>query len=128
MKWLLDTHTFLWFVNGSPLLSQTARGLIEMPGAKNLLSVASIWEMAIKYSLGKLSFSQPFEVFVPQQVARNGISVLPIEQAHLNEVSVLPFHHKDPFDRLIIAQGIVEKIEIISIDAAFDAYGVSRQW
>lgn len=128
MKLLWDTHTFLWFVNGSPLLSQSARQLIETPGAENLLSIASIWEMAIKYSIGKLSFSQPFDPFVSQQITRNGIKVLQIEQEHLSSVAVLPFHHKDPFDRLIIAQGMVEKLEIISIDAAFDAYPVTRRW
>ncbi len=82
MRPLWDTHTFLWFINGSPLLSQSARQLIETPGAENLLSIASIWEMAIKHSIGKLSFSRPFDMFVSQQITRNGIRKLPIEQEH----------------------------------------------
>ena len=128
MKILWDTHTFLWFVNGSPLLSSFARNLIESPTSVNLLSMASVWEMAIKHSTGKLSFSQPFEVFVPQQIALNGIEVLGIKQEHVNVIATLPLHHKDPFDRLLVAQCIVEQIALISVDAAFDAYPVQRRW
>lgn len=127
IRYLLDTHTFLWFVNNDPSLSSSAKTLLESPVIL-LLSVASLWEIAIKMSLGKLSLPDAFERFVPQQIALNKIQILPIETGHLNVVSSLPFHHKDPFDRLIIAQAIVEKVSIVSIDSVFDGYSVRREW
>ena len=128
MRLLLDTHAFLWFIMGSPNLSPSARALIEDGPNGRLLSVASLWEMAIKLSIGKLSLSAPFDVLIPQQLDINGIEVLGIEVGHAAVVSTLPFHHRDPFDRLLIAQAIVERVPIISIDAAFDSYPVKRLW
>ena len=127
IRYLLDTHTFLWFVNNDSSLSNSAKTLLESPVIL-LLSVASLWEIAIKMSLNKLSLPDTFERFVPQQIALNKIQILPIEIGHLNVVSSLPFHHKDPFDRLIIAQAIVEKVSIVSIDSVFDDYSVRREW
>jgi PIN domain nuclease of toxin-antitoxin system len=128
MKLLLDTHTFLWFIIGSPKLSEKARALIEDTRNERLLSTASLWEMAIKHSLGKLSLGQPFEVLIPQQLERNSIEILPITVAHLAVVVTLPFHHRDPFDRLLIAQAAVERLSVLTVDPAFDAYAVERLW
>jgi PIN domain nuclease of toxin-antitoxin system len=128
MKLLLDTHTFLWFIIGSPNLSGQARALIEDAANEKFLSVASLWEMAIKLSIGKLTLSAPFDVLIPQQLSLNGFELLNIEIAHAAAVATLPHHHRDPFDRLLIAQASVEKMSIVSIDAAFDAYSVMRLW
>lgn len=128
MKLLWDTHTFLWLISGSSMLSPTARGLIESQDSENLLSMASIWELAIKHNIGKLSLSQPFTSFIPHQIAINGIEILSIKLDHVSEVATLPLHHKDPFDRLIIAQALVEKISIVSADSLFDLYPVTRLW
>jgi PIN domain nuclease of toxin-antitoxin system len=93
-----------------------------------LLSVGSLWEISIKVSVGKLTLAQPFDTFVPQQLADNDIEILPISLAHLGVVSTLPFHHRDPFDRLLIAQAMLEQMPIVSADAALDAYSVKRLW
>jgi PIN domain nuclease of toxin-antitoxin system len=128
MRLLLDTHAFLWFIMGSPNLSARARALIEDTANESFLSVAGLWEMAIKVSLGKLTLSDPLDVLVPQQLGLNGIELLGIQVAHAAAVSTLPFHHRDPFDRLLIAQAIVEAMPVVSADAAFDAYPVKRLW
>lgn len=128
MKLLLDTHTFLWFIMGSPQLSRQARALIEADEHARLLSTASLWEMAIKLSLGRLTLAEPFNLLIPQQLRLNGIELLPIEMAHIVIVATLPFHHRDPFDRLLIAQAMAEGMPILSADPAFDAYAIERLW
>jgi PIN domain nuclease of toxin-antitoxin system len=130
VKILLDTHTFLWLIAGDTRLSVKARGIIEAPENERFLSVASLWEMAIKVSLGKLTlkFEEPFADAIGGQLSENGVSLLPLALAHVGRVAVLPFLHRDPFDRLIIAQGLVEKLPIIGRDQAFDGYGVERIW
>jgi PIN domain nuclease of toxin-antitoxin system len=128
MKLLLDTHTFLWFIAGSQNLSQSARDLIEDVANENLVSIASVWEIAIKHSIGKLPLAAPFATLIPQQLALNGFDLLPIEVHQLSLVVSLPFHHHDPFDRLLIAQSLAEGIFLVSADANFDAYGVQRLW
>ena len=128
MRLLLDTHSFLWFIDGSENLSATGRTLIEDVSNRPFLSVASLWEMAIKLSLGKLCLAQPFDLLIPQQMRLNGIEPLGIEMDHVATVAKLPFHHRDPFDRLLVAQAMVEQIPIVSADTAFDAYGVKRLW
>lgn len=128
MKLLLDTHAFLWFIAGSASLSGDARALIEDGTNERWLSVASLWEMAIKTSLGKLTLSAPFDVLIPQQLNLNGVELLDIKMTHASLVATLPFHHRDPFDRLLIAQAIVEQMPIVSVDPAFDAYAVTRLW
>jgi PIN domain nuclease of toxin-antitoxin system len=127
MKYLLDTHTFLWFIEDSTLLRKTAKTLLESDHDL-LLSVASIWEIAIKVNLGKLQLAASFDPFITEQIAINDLEVLSIKIAHLNLISSLPLHHRDPFDRLLIAQAITEQIPIISRDTAFDAYQVTRIW
>lgn len=128
MRLLLDTHTLLWFLAGDPKLSGAARGLVEDDGNEVLVSVGTLWEIAIKVSLGKLGMSMPFEEFFPAQLDENGILVLSIATAHLQKVASLPFHHRDPFDRLLVAQAMSEEIPLVSRDAAFDAYGLRRLW
>lgn len=128
MNILLDTHTFLWFVADDPRLSDTARVLIESDESQPFLSIASLWEMAIKISLGKLKLEEPFETFIPQQLALNGIGILNLSLEHTAAIATLPFHHRDPFDRLIIVQAKIEKMPLVSIDPAFDAYEIKRVW
>jgi PIN domain nuclease of toxin-antitoxin system len=128
MNILLDTHTFLWFVNDDPRLSQPARVLIETEESQPFLSVASLWEIAIKISLGKLNLKQPYEIFIPQQLALNGIGILNVTLEHTAAITTLPFHHRDPFDRLLVVQSKIEKMPLVSIDSAFDAYEVKRVW
>lgn len=127
MTLLLDTHTFLWFIGDDPQLSPTAGALLEADNAV-LLSVASLWEIAIKVSIGKLTLAEPYATFIPQQLARNDIDLLPLRLPHLSTIASLPFHHRDPFDRMLIAQAMVEGVPIISSDGAFDAYGIERVW
>ncbi|MBD1925541.1 type II toxin-antitoxin system VapC family toxin [Trichocoleus sp. FACHB-90] len=126
MRQLLDTHSFIWFVMGNPRISPRLRSLIE--DNQNLLSTASIWEMAIKHSSGKLNFGLPFRIFIEQQLSLNSIELLSINLDHIDVIAALPFHHRDPFDRLLIAQSMVERIPILSADSAFDAYPVTRLW
>lgn len=128
MKLLLDTHTFLWFIMGNTKLSDNARKLMEDTDNEKLLSVVSIREVAIKASLGKLSFAEPFEVLIPQQLKLNGIELLNIKTEHAAIITTLPFHHRDPFDRLLIAQSMVERLSILSADINFDNYPIERVW
>jgi PIN domain nuclease of toxin-antitoxin system len=127
MKLLLDTHTFLWFIEDSPHLSTKAKRLLESD-ADLVLSIGSIWEMAVKIGIGKLTVARPFKEFIPDQLAKNEVEQLPITVEHLVQVSSLPLHHRDPFDRLLIAQALVEQIAVVSIDDKFDAYGIKRVW
>jgi len=128
MKLLLDTHTFLWFVMGSSDLSANARALIEDVANEKLFSVASLWEMAIKLSIGRLTLATPLDVLIPQQLTLNGIELLNIKIDHAATVAMLPFHHRDPFDRLLIAQALVENMAVVGIDTGFDPYHVTRLW
>ena len=127
MQFLLDTHTFLWFINDSHQLSRNAKAIMESE-VDLILSLASLWENAIKFSLGKLNLPDSYENFIPEQIAFNDIDILPIKIQHLTILSRLPFHHRDPFDRLLIAQAIAEKISIISADSIFDHYEIHRLW
>ena len=128
MKLLLDTHSFIWFVEGNPQLSLNSRELIADPENQVFLSIVSIWEMAIKDGLGKLDLRQPLNELVATQISLNDISVLPLTVEHALYVRDLPLHHRDPFDRIIIGQGIIEGLPVISIDEVFDRYGISRIW
>jgi PIN domain nuclease of toxin-antitoxin system len=127
MKIILDTHTFLWFVNDSLELSNSAAELIESD-VDLWISIASLWEISIKVNLNKLDLPDDFDRFIPHQIAVNGIEILPINLQHLIALTKLPLHHRDPFDRILIAQAIAEDVPIISIDKKFDLYGVNRQW
>jgi PIN domain nuclease of toxin-antitoxin system len=128
VKLLLDTHTFLWFIGGNSSLSKRARTLIEDETNQIFLSTASLWEIAIKISLGKLTLSDDFETLVSEQLTVNGIELLEISVNHAALVANLPFHHRDPFDRLLVAQAQAEQMAVISKDESFDAYEVNRLW
>jgi PIN domain nuclease of toxin-antitoxin system len=128
MNIILDTHAFLWFVDDNPRLSDTARVLIEAEDTQPFLSMASLWEIAIKISVGKLRLKQPFETFIPEQLAMNGIGILNISLEHTAALVSLPFHHRDPFDRLLAVQARIEKITLVSADPTYDAYEVQRVW
>ncbi len=128
MRLLLDTHTFLWFIEGSLNLSDVARNLIEDQAIQRFLSVASLWEMSIKVSIGKLELGMTFTELVEREVYGNAIELLEIQPEHLDELAKLPFHHKDPFDRLMIAQSLAEGIPILTKDGAFRSYPVTLLW
>jgi PIN domain nuclease of toxin-antitoxin system len=127
---LLDTHALLWYTLGDPQLSATAQGLIIDPANDILVSPASYWEIAIKVSIGKLTLQRHYEEFADACLTRYRFSLLPIEPRHTARVASMPFlsNHKDPFDRLLDAQALVEGIPLISADDALDVYGVTRQW
>jgi PIN domain nuclease of toxin-antitoxin system len=116
MNLLLDTHAFLWFMEGSERISQRARAEIEAADGVRALSVASAWEMAIKSSLGKLDLAKPLGELLPPLLADSGIELLPIEIADLARVATLPFHHRDPFDRLLAAQALERGFTVVSLD------------
>lgn len=128
MTLLLDTHAFLWFINGDRRLSPPALAAIENPDSVLRLSIAALWEVTVKASLGRLQLPARMSQFVREHVYGNRISLLPIEPHHLELLESLPFHHKDPFDRLIIAQAEAEQIAVVSGDNAFSKYDVSRVW
>ena len=131
MRLLLDTHAFLWYMAGDDTLSVEARRLIDDRSNERLLSVASLWEMAIKASQGKLSFDRPFAEMVNGTVRANGLQTLGLTVNHAAAVSALPFPpsgHRDPFDRLMIAQCLVEGVPFVSCDEKVDDYPVSRIW
>jgi PIN domain nuclease of toxin-antitoxin system len=128
MKLLLDTHTFVWFIDGNHNLSVEARNLIEDWRNQRFLSMASLWEMSIKVSLSKLELKMSFTELVKREVYRNAIELLEIRPEHLDELAKLPFHHKDPFDRLIIAQSLAEQIPVLTKDGAFVNYPVTVLW
>jgi PIN domain nuclease of toxin-antitoxin system len=128
MRYLLDTHSLIWFLAGDPQLSIRARQLIEDETNQLLVSAVSLWEMAIKFSIGKLNLVQPFDQLFPHQLESNNIDMLNITVEQLKVVCNLPFHHRDPFDRLLVAQSQVEKLPIISKDSTLDLYGIQREW
>lgn len=128
MRILLDTHSFLWFSTDNEKLSAAAKNLIEDPGNEIFLSVVVGWEIAIKASLGKLSLAQPVDVILNRALQSSRWKLLGIEVRHLGVLSTLPFHHRDPFDRLLVAQSMVDDLPFVSNDVKLDDYGVSRQW
>ncbi len=128
MRLLLDTHASYWYIEGEPQLSPTARTVIQDATNEVLFSPASFWEIAIKVSLGKWKLNRPYEDFIAIGLSQYGFQVLPILPTHTARLIGLPFHHKDPFDRLLVAQALVEQIAIVSADPALDAYGVTRLW
>jgi PIN domain nuclease of toxin-antitoxin system len=128
VRLLLDTHAFLWFITDDPKLSMTAQGLITDPDNEILVSPASYWETAIKVSIGKYPLSVPYETFITQGIEANGFKILPIEPGHTAILTTMPFHHRDPFDRMLVAQAQFEEISVVSNDGILDLYGVTRLW
>lgn len=125
---LLDTHSFLWWVNDDYQLSDAARQAISNADNDCFLSIASCWEMAIKSSIGKLSLSKPVESFIIDQITENGFRLLNIELRHAAKVESLPFHHRDPFDRLLIGQAMSDNLTLVTADTMFSDYGVTLIW
>ena len=128
MNLLLDTHTFLWFCQGDPSLSPNAKALIEDSANRKLVSIATCWEIAIKAGLKKLHLGESSVTYLPAALAQTGFELLPISLAHSTAVESLPLHHRDPFDRLLIAQCFLEDLPIVSIDPLLDPYAVNRLW
>ncbi|MFM7904367.1 MAG: type II toxin-antitoxin system VapC family toxin [Microcystis sp.] len=128
MKILMDTHAFLWFIEGDTNLSDAARSLIENNQYQKRLSIASLWEMSIKASLNRLELKTTFPNLIQNYVYNNGFDILSINAEHLEQLKRLPFHHKDPFDRLIIAQSLTENIPIITKDELFKRYTENLLW
>lgn len=124
MTILLDTHVWLWMVATPERLGSRARKLLIDPSHALLLSAASSWEISIKYALGKLDLPEPPETFVPTRMLRDGIGPLAVEHRHALRVSRLPAHHRDPFDRLLVAQGLVEGLPLLSADGHLERYGI----
>ena len=128
MNLLLDTHSLLWFLNEDPQLVPNAKALIEDSLNRKFVSMAFCWEIAIKIGLNKLDLGEPVATFLPRELLVNKFDLLHIELVHALHVEKLPRHHRDPFDRLLISQSIIEKIAIVSSDDKFDSYGVVRLW
>jgi PIN domain nuclease of toxin-antitoxin system len=128
MQLLLDTHALLWWTMDAPELSSKARAAIGKADNECFVSVASCWELAIKASLGKLTLTQPVERFIPEQLSANSFRLLEISFRHVARVETLPFLHRDPFDRLLVAQALSEKMSVVSADKSLTQYGVKRIW
>lgn len=128
MRLLLDTHSFLWFCEGSSALSNVARSAIEDPGNQKWVSHATAWELAIKISLKKLDLKVPYQELFPGAVLSNGFGVLAPEFRHYQELLLLPWHHRDPFDRLLIAQAKCDELKLVTCDPKFAGYGVAVLW
>ncbi|HSD28271.1 MAG TPA: type II toxin-antitoxin system VapC family toxin [Vicinamibacteria bacterium] len=128
MRLLLDTHAFLWWVGASRELSRRARSAVGSGRNECFLSIASGWEIAIKVSLGTLKVQGALDRFLPEQLAANGFQALTIDLKHCARVAALPFHHRDPFDRLLVAQALEDGLAIVTADPVFAKYGVERVW
>lgn len=128
MNVLLDTHTLLWFISGDERTSQNARNIIESDSTKLFVSIASLWEIAIKINIGKLDLHIPFKK-LQKEVLNNNFTILPIEFTHTVQLSKLEPIHRDPFDRILISQALVENFTIITKDNAFSQYkGLKTSW
>jgi PIN domain nuclease of toxin-antitoxin system len=125
---LLDTQALLWHYLDDPRLTPAARGAIADPANRILVSPASHWEIAIKLSTGKYTLHLPSPDFVQESIFDNGFAILPIEPRQTAELVALPYHHRDPFDRMIVVQSMAESMAVVSSDPIFDQYGVRRIW
>jgi PIN domain nuclease of toxin-antitoxin system len=125
MRILLDTHIFLWWDNQPDQLSPQAKALCQDPTNDLVLSVASVWEMQIKQQLGKLSLRLPLNKLIEEQRQSNGLEILPVSLPHALALEVLPMHHRDPFDRMLIAQAMAENMGLLSADPMFKQYDVT---
>ncbi len=128
MTLLLDTHALLWFLKNDSQLSGSAKAAIEDPANRKFVSVASCWEIAIKAGLGKLKLGEPAAVLLSREIPANSFDLLPISLAHATAVETLPTHHKDPFDRLLVAQAVSEGATLITSDRIFSQYPAHVLW
>jgi PIN domain nuclease of toxin-antitoxin system len=126
-RFLLDTHVFLWLIQGDPQLSDRVKAIISDDASQLNFSVVSIWEIAIKLNIGKLKIEHSIED-IYQLLAQLKIEILPIERLDLDRYLTLPLHHRDPFDRLIISQSLERELILISADGSFELYPVQRLW
>ncbi len=128
MKLLLDTHAFIWWDEDPSRLGRAAHAACFDPTNELVLSAASVWEMQLKVMLGKLSLRKPLSQLIADQIQRNGLEILAINLEHILRLDTLPSHHKDPFDRMIVSQAVVEGWEIVSHDHAISQYPVKIIW
>lgn len=128
MRLLLDTHTLLWFLADDSRLSVKAKAAIEDTTNERWLSPISLLEIALKHRLGKLPLPAPFGTMFPASLSAEDIHLLPLEVSHLEPLTTLPLHHRDPFDRVLAATAMVEELTLVSVDPAFDLYGLNRLW
>jgi PIN domain nuclease of toxin-antitoxin system len=128
MRHLIDSQSLIWYVDQDHLLGAAAHAAITDPANDLLLSAATVWEIGIKVGLGKLTLSLPYRQWMNQAIADLGLWLLPITVQYADVQAGLPRHHGDPFDRLLVAQAMVERVAVISSDPQLDAYGVSRIW
>ena len=128
MRFLLDTHTFLWWVADDPQLSLSAKTIISNPDNEIYFSVVSAWEIIIKVGTGKFSLSQPPEIYIPSRITSNQFETLTVQMPHILRINGLPNFHKDPFDRLLIAQSLVEDLSLITVDQEIAQYPVKTIW
>lgn len=128
MRLLLDTHALVWFYGGDSKLSGNAKSALLDPSHVKLVSPASYWEIAIKVAIGKFALKETYQEFIQHAIFDNGFTILPIEPKYTTALTTLPFHHRDPFDRLLVAQAIVEGIPLVSSDSNLDPYPITRYW
>ncbi len=128
MQILIDTHALLWLITDDKKLSKNSKNYFTDPKNELYFSMASFWEICIKTSIGKLSLSTNWEQTIKDELSFNSVQLLPISTKHCIQVSKLPFYHRDPFDRLIIAQAVVEEFYVMSIDEHFEHYPISLIW
>ncbi len=128
MRLLVDAHSVVWAVDDPSKLSPHAVAALQDPANELLVSAGTIWEISIKVGLKKLSLSLPFQQWMNKAIADLGATVLPITVEYADMQTGLPHHHRDPFDRLLVAQAMFEKLSLVSGDAIFDQYGISRLW
>ncbi|MEZ4272083.1 MAG: type II toxin-antitoxin system VapC family toxin [Myxococcota bacterium] len=128
MKFLLDTHVFLWWISDSPKLSQAARQRLADSRCKLYWSTASTWEASIKFALGRLPLPLAPEKYLPRHLERNGIQSLPITDVHAYAAASLPSLHADPFDRMLVAQSQIEELRLITGDEKLRAYNIAITW
>jgi PIN domain nuclease of toxin-antitoxin system len=127
MNYLLDTNALLWAMEKNPLLKQKAQKTITDPSNDIYVSIASLWEIAIKLSIGKLDLTQTLDDII-KELSKQNYLILPISIEAIKIIRTLPFHHRDPFDRVIIAQALADDLHIITSDKKFDDYSVKRHW
>ncbi len=128
MKLLLDSHTLIWAADDPAKLTALAQGLLQDPSHDRLLSSVTLWEVAIKFGMGRLPLSLPYREWMEKAIVDLGLVLLPITLDHAERQVLLPWHHRDPFDRLLVAQAQVENVAVVSNDAILDRYGINRLW
>ena len=128
MKVLFDTHAFLWAISEDPRLSPTARQIFTAADSEVLISVAGIWEILVKAEVGRLPFPRPAGSYLRRQLTKTSTAVLPILLSHVLRLEALPLHHRDPFDRIILAQAMEEEIPVVSADSKFRMYPIEVLW